>query len=275
MPSSAAAWECILTGTGTSVGVPQAGCGCAVCRSDDPRDKRLRAAALLRRTDDAWRREAVGPRHAPPAVVIDAGMDFRQQMLAHGVRRLDGVVLTHDHVDHIGGLDDIRPYCFYQQADLPVFADERTCASIRRRFDYIWNPPQRGGGLPRVDLRGPENAFTLAGLSFRAFPVLHGILTIRAYRIGDLGYVTDVSSIPEDSFAALSGVRWLVLGAAQFDPHPTHFHVDAAVDAARRVGAEKTFITHMNHQLGHRALLKYLPAGIEPGHDGLRLPVTA
>lgn len=277
-----AQWEFILTGSGTSTGVPQAGCDCAVCRSPDPRNRRQRAAGLFRRlpsssppSDGDGGNGAAGARASEPAaVVIDAGMDFRAQLLAARVMRLDAVVFTHDHIDHIGGLDDVRPYGFYQQAPIPVFAAPDTLASVRRRYDYIWNAPQPGGGLPRIELHAIDGPFTAGGLPLEPLPVRHGVLDILGFRAGDLGYVTDASFIPESTLARLEGVRWLVLGAAQHAPHTTHFNVERAVETARRVGARLTVLTHMNHALDYATLSRELPYGVCPGYDGLRLVVT-
>ena len=251
--------EMTLLGVGTSTGVPVVGCGCAVCRSDDPRDKRLRASALLR-----------GP---GLSVVIDTGPEFRLQMLAHGVTELDAVLYTHAHIDHIGGLDDVRPYSFRSGRAVPLYGSEPTLEALRRQFAYIWEAKQVGGGLPKVELRAVGAPFTAAGVRFTPVPLRHGNLPCLGYRVGDAAYLTDLSFIPDGSLPLLEGLETLVLDAVQARPHNTHFNLDEALAAARRIGARQTILTHMNHSLGYADLCRRLPPGITPGYDGLAFRV--
>ncbi len=244
-----------ILGSGTSVGVPMAGCDCRVCRSSDPRDNRLRSSALL-----SW-----NGRNA----VIDTTPEFRMQMLRAEVGTLDAVLITHNHHDHIHGLDDVRPYCFKRDGLLPVYASDKTCTWIRKHYDYIWNARQRGGGLPRIELHAIRAPFALHGLTVTPLPVMHGKTEVFGYRAGDIAYISDVSEIPPASWTLLEGVKTLVLDATRPEPHETHFHTDAAVDVVRRLGVERAVFTHLNHDLPHTELARRLPPGMEPAYDGM------
>ena len=248
-----------LSGTGTSVGVPMPGCRCAVCRSDDPRDRRGRASVILRHPDG-------------PVAVIDAGPDFREQMLRHDVRRLDALLLTHDHADHIGGLDDIRAYNFLSDRALPIHASQETWTGVRARFAYIWDAPQLGGGLPRIDAREERGAaFVAAGMRFIPLPVRHGLVGAWGFRVGDFVYASDLSEIPSATLEHMRGARELVIGAVQYQPHPTHLHVDKALDYIRRLAPGRAWLTHVNHGIGHADLESRLPPNVGIAHDGLTL----
>ncbi len=248
-------------GTGTSVGIPMLACDCPTCRSDDPRDRRFRSSVLLEWPDSA--------------VVIDATPEFRLQLLRAGVKRLDALLLTHNHADHVHGLDDVRPFCFRSGQAIPLYGPPDALAWVRHHFAYIWEAKQVGGGLPRLDLRPVDAPFSVNGVEFRPLPLWHGQLPIYGYRVGDLAYLSDVSAIPETTFAQLTGLQTLVVDAVRYAPHATHFHVDAAVAAARRIGATQTYLTHLNHNLLHARLAAELPAGIAPAYDGLQLTVQA
>jgi phosphoribosyl 1,2-cyclic phosphate phosphodiesterase len=250
-----------LLGTGTSVGVPMLGCDCPGCTSDDPRDNRWRASALLQ-----WE---------GCTVVIDLTPEFRLQMLRAGVTSLDAVLLTHCHADHIHGLDDVRPYGFLRKDPIPFYADGHTSEHIRTHFPYIWSPRAQGGGIPRIELRPVAEPFPVGGVEIVPVPVLHGEMPILGFRVGDMAYLTDCSAIPETSLPLLEGVRTLFLDAVRYKPHPTHFHLDAAIDAARRVGAERTFFTHLNHDFVHAALERECPPGMAPAYDGMVVDVRA
>lgn len=251
--------DMILLGTGTSVGIPMVGCGCAVCRSDDPRDRRHRASALLR-----WN-ETVA--------VIDTTPEFRLQMLRERIDRLDAVLLTHNHADHVHGLDDVRPFCFRRPEPIPVYGDEHAIHWVRKHFAYIWEATQQGGGLPKIELRVAGAPFELDSVTITPLPAWHGITPVLGYRVGDMAYLTDVSRIPDETFALLEGVRTLILDAVRYEPHETHFHVDAAIAASRRVGAEATWFTHLSHHISHARLESETPDGMGPAWDGLRIAV--
>jgi phosphoribosyl 1,2-cyclic phosphate phosphodiesterase len=231
------------------------GCDCETCTSTDPRDARFRSSVLVE-----WHRGRV---------VVDTTPEFRLQMLRAHVNRLDAVLLTHNHADHVQGLDDIRQFNFRTGEAMPVYATRATLDWVRRRFDYVWDALQVGGGLPRLDLVPVDGPFTVAGLRIVPIPVKHGLLDVLGFRFGDFAYISDVSEIPDSSYALLEGVRTLVLDAVQYRPHRTHFHLDAAIAASRRVGAARTYLTHLNHRFLHRRLAAQLPPAITPAHDGL------
>jgi phosphoribosyl 1,2-cyclic phosphate phosphodiesterase len=247
-------------GTGTSFGVPAVGCGCDVCRSADPRDFRFRASLLI---------EAGGA-----VVVIDAGPEFRLQALRARISRLDALLLTHAHADHANGLDDVRPLT--RERELPVYGNRETLAELRERFAYVFRKTQEGGGKPRVEFREASGPVRVGSLEFVPIPVEHGELPILGWRAGSFAYVTDASRIPEPSFVLLAGVRTLVVNGLRRRPHQTHFSIDQALDAARRIGASETWLTHMNHETSHAGLEEYCAArgadvGARPAWDGLEL----
>lgn len=247
--------EFTILGSGTSTGVPMLACDCETCMSGDSRDKRLRASALVR-----W---------PGSTVVIDTTPEFRIQMLRAHARALDAVLLTHNHADHVNGLDDLRQFTFGSQRRIPVYGHPRTMRWVRSHFDYVWEATQMGGGLPKIDLVPIDRPFTVNDVLFTPIPVRHGVLTVYGYRVGDVAYISDVSAIPEESMALLGGLDTLFLDAVRYRPHSTHFHVATAVDAAQRIGARQTYLTHLNHDLMHCRLVRELPAGVAPAHDGL------
>jgi phosphoribosyl 1,2-cyclic phosphate phosphodiesterase len=250
-------------GTGTSFGVPVIGCDCATCTSSDPRDRRTRHGALLE-SDDGARR-----------VLIDTPPDLRAQLLDADARRIDAVWFTHDHADHTHGIDDLRAFSVRLRQRVPAFADPVTAASLRRKFRYIFDPeyqPPDGTTKPEVALHEFEPALpvSVAGFSMLPLEVPHGDTTVYGFRTGRLGYITDAKLIPPTAREALAGVTVLVLNALWFgDPHPTHFNVEEAVAAARDLGAERTYLTHLTHRLRHSGLAAALPPDIQPAHDGL------
>ena len=270
-------------GTGTSFGVPTIGCGCAVCLSADPRDKRWRCSILV---------ELGGS-----TLVVDAGPEFRLQCLRAGLCSLDLLLLTHAHADHIAGLDDVRPLT--QSRILPVYGNAEAVRETRARFAYAFAPLQPGGGLPRFELRlvppegielprspgfpgalGPDEAGgdRNGGGSPRILPIplMHGILPILGWRIGDFAYLTDCSAIPGASLRLLEGVHVLAIDGLRFRPHETHFSVDQALAAAAAIGAAETWLTHINHEASHAELEAYCAergakVGARPAWDGLVL----
>jgi phosphoribosyl 1,2-cyclic phosphate phosphodiesterase len=280
--------DVLFLGTGTSHGVPMIGCRCAVCRSDDPRDTRMRPSVLVRLSGATRPRtrgegpEGAGPvspgpaRTFPAHILIDTATDLRSQALRFGVDRVDAVLFTHGHADHVFGLDDTRRFTAMSGAPLPLFADEATLDDLGRIFSYALSPePREGGGVPALTLFRIGGPFSLFGQEIVPVPIFHGRRPILGFRIGRFAYLTDCSAIPDASWPLLSDLDVLVIDALRDRPHPTHFTVSEAVTAAQRIGAGRTYLTHLCHDLGHAALLARLPAGIEPAHDGLRVDVRS
>ncbi len=245
-------------GTGTSQGVPVIGCSCAVCQSLDFRDQRLRTSIHIAVQGQSF--------------VVDTGPDFRMQMLREGIKKLDAVLFTHEHKDHTAGLDDIRPFNFYQQADIPIFSRLAVLEQLQREYAYIFNE-KRYPGVPQVDcVEIDHNPFQINGIGITPIPVLHYKLPVLGFRIGDFSYITDANHIPEESFALLEGTEILVLNALQKEAHISHFTLDQAIEQALRIGAKKTYFTHISHHLGlHNEVEKELPEGIFLAYDGLKL----
>jgi phosphoribosyl 1,2-cyclic phosphate phosphodiesterase len=249
-------------GTGTSQGVPMIGCRCRVCRSTDPRDMRMRPSVLLRSDTGA-------------AILIDTATDLRLQALTFGIERVDAILYTHPHADHVFGLDDVRRFNALQRRAMPLYADARTLGELRRIFDYAFDPvPQAGGGVPQIAPREITGPFDLDGLTVVPVPIRHGHQTILGFRVGGFAYLTDCSGIPEESLARLEGLDVIVLGALRHRPHPTHFSLGEALEAARRVGARRTYFTHMCHDLGHADTMASLPPGCALAFDGLTIEVS-
>jgi phosphoribosyl 1,2-cyclic phosphate phosphodiesterase len=282
-------------GTGTSMGVPTLGCACPVCTSSDPHDKRLRPSVLVSwpcpETDSA-EATAKAPRGRkgflpfPPqqdgpcerVVLIDTGPDFRQQALHAGIRRVDAVFYTHSHADHILGLDDLRPLSFatYRQSGpLPLYATAETRKVLEHIYSYHFSPDSKYPTRAKVALQNIDSApVQIQEVAFTPIPVLHGELPITGYRFGNTAYITDVSSIPESSFALLQGLDVLILSALRHQPHPSHATVDQAVRWAHRIGAGETWFTHISHDLGAAETNARLPQGMALAYDGLTVPVT-
>jgi phosphoribosyl 1,2-cyclic phosphate phosphodiesterase len=250
-------------GTGTSFGVPVIGCSCEVCRSDDPRDRRTRHAAIVE-SDDGARR-----------VLVDTPPELRTQLLAARIDRIDAVWFTHDHADHTHGIDDLRVFSARLGQHVPAFADPVTEQSLRRKFSYIFDPeyqPPEGTTKPEIRLQpfDPGSSVDVAGFRMQPLEVPHGDMRVFGFRAGPLGYVTDAKLLPPAVRTALAGVRVLVLNALwSGNPHPTHFNVEEAVEEARSIGAERTYLTHLTHRVRHASLAASLPPGIEPAWDGL------
>lgn len=244
-------------GTGTSRGIPVIGCDCEICRSKDPRNKRLRSSILIQKRT---------------AVVIDTSVDFRYQMLRAGVRELDGVVFTHHHADHVLGLDDVYPFNIWSGKAIDAFADPETGRELRATFRYLFNS-DRHGGIPQVQLHEINGPFRIGDLHFIPIRVFHGRLPILGYRIGSFAYLTDVSHIPESSVKQLRGITTLVIDGLRFKRHPTHFTIPEAIEAASEIGAKTTFLIHMSHDVDHVKVSRSLPPGVELAYDELVLEI--
>jgi phosphoribosyl 1,2-cyclic phosphate phosphodiesterase len=247
-------------GTGTSHGVPMIGCGCATCRSTDPRDTRLRPSIYVE-TQRA-------------RVLVDAGPDLRQQALQHRIRAVDAILFTHGHADHILGMDDVRQFNAMQRGAMPCYGDPQTLDDIRRMFAYVFDPATpKGGGVPRLELFTVVGPFCVADLDVEPIPIFHGKRPILGFRFGSFAYLTACSRIPDESFPLLRGLDLLVLDALRIRPHSTHYSLDEAVEAATRIAAKQTLFTHMCHDLPHAATCAGLPGGMALAHDGLVLTV--
>jgi phosphoribosyl 1,2-cyclic phosphate phosphodiesterase len=249
-------------GTGTSMGVPTLGCDCAVCTSVDPRDRRLRPSLLLQWNDGVRAR----------VVVIDTGPDFREQALRNKLTRVDAVLYTHGHADHIFGLDDLRPLSFTifrEGGHIPLYASAETAEVLTRIYDYTFSPNATYPNRPRVQIEPLADRTRIFGVEFVRVPVVHGQQEIVGFRFGRTAYLTDVSTIPESSFALLEGLDHVVLSALRHKPHPSHATVEQAIAWAQRIGARKTWLTHIAHELGHVETDRQLPEGIALAYDGL------
>lgn len=242
-------------GTGTSTGVPTIGCQCEVCRSTDPHDKRLRCSVLVE-TDST-------------RILVDCGPDFRQQIMPQPFRRIDAILVTHSHYDHIGGMDDIRPYC--QFGEINVYADPHSCKEMLQMLPYCF-AEHRYPGVPAIGLHQilPHQPLRFGDIDVMPIEVMHGKLPILGYRFGPLAYITDMKTIKDSELPYLEGVEILVVNALRFtDPHHSHQLVDDAVGFARRIGPRQTLLIHSSHHIGrHEEVNRLLPEGIEMAYDG-------
>jgi phosphoribosyl 1,2-cyclic phosphate phosphodiesterase len=252
-----------LLGTGTSVGIPMIGCTCKVCRSNDPRDKRLRVSVLIE--------------HGKKNILIDTSADFRQQMLAHDVRHLEAVLYTHEHYDHIAGFDDLRAFQFLKQKSPICFASPETARHIKHTFNYAFGAAsQAGGGLPKVEIiEIDKQPFKLFGLLITPIQLFHGTLSIFGFRIGDFAYLTDCSAIPEASFPLLENLDTLVLDGLRPTPHPTHLSIPQAIELSKRIHPRITYLTHINHEVMHETIERTLPENVHLGFDALTFEIDA
>lgn len=250
-----------ILGSGTSFGVPQIGCRCAVCRSADPRDKRTRCGALFTGDDGT-------------TLLIDTPPELRLQLVAAEVSDIDAVLFTHEHADHLHGIDDLRSFTLHRSGPLSLYGSATTLASLTERFSYIVDAgvrPLHGTTKPEghMVLVEPGVPFRVGGTDVLPIAIPHGRTNVLAYRMGDVAYVTDAKELPAAARTALAGVKVLVLNALLRKAHPTHLSIDEAVRVAQDIGAEHTYLTHLTHDNLHADLAAELPSGISPAYDGL------
>jgi phosphoribosyl 1,2-cyclic phosphate phosphodiesterase len=256
-------FQITLLGTGTSQGIPVIGCQCKVCTSADPKDKRLRSSAFIK----------VG--HI--GLLIDIGPDFRTQMLTNHLDDIHAILVTHEHNDHVSGLDDIRPINFLHQRDMPVYSGARTIAELEKRFYYAFDPVYQYPGRPRVHSIAIDgmDQFFVENVPIKPIVIDHGGLDIFGFRIGDLAYITDAKIIPDKSLAALQGLEVLVLNALRFKAHNTHLNIEEATAICERLKPKQCYLTHISHDMGcHAEVNKLLPANIRLGYDGLTIKLA-
>lgn len=249
-------------GTGTSQGVPVIGCNCPVCLSNDPKDKRLRCSVLFKAGKNS--------------VVVDCGPDFRQQMLREGVDWIDAILLTHEHNDHMIGMDDVRPLNFKHKRDMLVYATDRVQESLKKRFDYIFETQNRYPGAPRIQLKTIDHTkqIQIGDLTFQPILAMHGKTPVLGFRIRDFAYLTDVKTIPSEEWTKLKNLKVLIINALHQDRHYTHLNLSEALDIISKLKPENAYLTHISHRMGkHNIINKILPENVELAYDGLILNV--
>jgi phosphoribosyl 1,2-cyclic phosphate phosphodiesterase len=246
-----------VLGSGTSMGVPTIGCTCAVCHSTDPHDRRTRPSILLE--------------YGGKVVLIDTTPDFREQAIREHINRIDAVLYTHTHADHILGIDDLRPLSFHRDSKIPLFARPEAADFIRNMFRYIFDADYKFGGLARLELKPIAGVFELFGKTFEPIPVIHGETEIYGYRFGSAAYLTDFSQIPESSMPRLQDLDVLFLDGLRYKPHPTHSTVENSIRIADRLQAKRVFFTHICHDLPHAATNAALPPNVRLSYDGMKL----
>lgn len=251
-----------LLGTGTSTGVPTIGCECPVCLSQDPRDKRLRCSLMIESPQSC--------------IVIDTSSDFRQQMLKHNVKRLDSVVFTHHHFDHIGGFDDIRAFNFVMNSPLSIYATETTLNHLARIYQYVFKVPEQvGGGVPEIIVNKIDNnILIIRDIELIPIPMFHGNLEVLGFRIGNFAYCTDTNHIPPSSMELLQGLDVLILDGLRYTQHPTHFSVSESLEIINILNPKKAYLTHISHSILHHEAEEKLPDNVYFAYDGLVIEVN-
>lgn len=249
-----------VLGSGTSSGVPIIGCSCPVCASPHPKNKRLRSSCHI---------EAGGT-----SLIIDTGPDFRQQALTFRIKKVDAVLYTHDHADHVHGIDDLRPYNLINGHAIPAYGHPGVMGQLTKKFPYIFDTGQNYPSfVPQLKAAPVEGDFDCVGVSVRMIPCRHGPHMTYNYRIGDFAWLTDTNGIPPESMGKLKGLKVLFLDGLRPKPHPTHFHLEKTLEAARTIGAGQTYLIHLSHDYDHDEFNKTLPNGVELAYDGLHLEI--
>jgi phosphoribosyl 1,2-cyclic phosphate phosphodiesterase len=251
-----------ILGCGTSTGVPVVGCPCEVCHSADPRNQRTRSSIVV---------SANGSN-----LLVDTAPELRLQALAAGLERVDAVLFTHDHADHIFGLDELRTFNFIMGRPIPIYGGEKVIHRIKTVFSYIWDPAApKGGGLPMIEPHVLDGALTLGGIQVTPLPLLHGEQTIYGFKFdGRLAYLTDCSAVPDQTKDAVRGLPLVIIDALRYRPHSTHFSVDEALALIAEIKPQRALITHMSHSLDYRRLAAELPPGTAPAYDGQVIELT-
>ena len=250
--------QLIMLGVGSSAGTPVIGCDCSTCRSADARNQRSRCSSAIELPDGK-------------IILIDTGPDLRQQALRERLNRVDAVLYTHTHADHLHGIDDLRAFCQLQRQQIPLYGSPDTVRHIVNKFPYVLREPGDFWDLPVLGVHAVEQPFMLFGMQIVPIPVKHGHSDILGYRIGNLAYITDVSSIPDISIALLQGLDVLLLDCLRFKPHPTHVNLEQSLAYAGQIKARQTYLIHMTHEIEYMAVSQRLPDSVRLGHDGLRI----
>ena len=250
-----------MLGVGSSAGTPVVGCNCATCLSDNPRNKRTRCSSLI--TLDSGEN-----------ILIDTGPDLRNQSLRENIKRIDAVLYTHTHADHLHGIDDLRAFCVIQRSQIPLYAKEDAVLHITQKFGYTLRDPSDFWEMPVLRAETIDAPFELFGMTVTPIPVMHGRSQIFGYRIGNIAYMTDVSEIPESSFPLLEGLDIVLLDCLREKSHPTHINIEQSISYISRIKAKQSYLIHMTHELEYASLSKKLPKDVFVGFDGLKLSVN-
>lgn len=241
------------------MGVPTVGCECAVCLSDNPKNKRTRASLLVNTRGRNF--------------LIDTATDLRAQSIREKLKKVDAVLYTHSHADHILGLDDLRPFSFWQKTHIPCFGNALTIQYVCDMFKYVFTEPQPGGSIPRIQPLVIDDRFEFLDVSIQPVPVIHGSLPVLGYRIGGVSYLTDLSEIPDHSYELLYGTSVLILGVLRYEPHPTHLNFEKALQIVDQVRPDKAYFTHLSHDFDHDKTNSELPEHVRLAYDGLSFEV--
>jgi phosphoribosyl 1,2-cyclic phosphate phosphodiesterase len=247
-----------ILGAGSSAGTPVVGCGCATCTSQHPRNYRTRCSSMIQLDSEHL-------------ILIDTGPDLRIQALREKMTRVDAVLYTHTHADHLHGIDDLRAFCQRNRQQIPLYAKQDAVDHILAKFGYTIREPSHFWDLPVLGIQAVEAPFELFGHQVTPIPVVHGRIMIYGYRIGNMAYLTDVSAIPEESFALLEGLEVLLIDCLRYESHPTHINVTQSLELVKRIGAKQSVMIHMTHELEYETLSGLLPPDVSVGYDGLKL----